>query len=88
MVILFFITLYLYLVRKVECKNHFFQLVIWLSAIIVFYIPLALQNGVGTDYESYKSLYYMSVGDLELYLNKGEFIFIKIMELANYLGHP
>lgn len=86
--VLFFVTLYLYLVRNVKCNGHIIQLIIWFPALVVFYIPLALQKGVGTDYESYYELYYMNNSDLELYLSKGEFVFLKILEFSNYLGHP
>ncbi|MEG0408983.1 MAG: EpsG family protein [Bacilli bacterium] len=86
--ILFFITFYLYIVDKVNCKNLFSQLILWIPAFLVFFVPMALQNGVGTDYETYKSYFYLPASQLELYEGKGEFIFLKIIEISKFLGDP
>lgn len=86
--IIFFISTYLYVVDRVNCKNLFSQLILWIPAFVVFFIPMALQNGVGTDYETYRSYFYLPKSQLELYEGKGEFIFLRIIELSKLLGDP
>ncbi len=69
--IFIFITIYLYLLERIKINSFLAQLTIWLPAFLVFFIPMAIQDSVGTDYETYKLMYYDS--DFSLYLIKGEF---------------
>ncbi|WP_180177237.1 EpsG family protein [Acinetobacter sp. YH12039] len=84
--IFIFITTYLYFSERIRSSSFLAQLTIWLPAFLVFFIPMAIQDSVGTDYKAYKSMYYDN--DFSLYLIKGEFFLIKVIELAKILGDP
>ncbi|WP_418653399.1 EpsG family protein [Tenacibaculum soleae] len=72
--------------EKIKTSHFLVQLIIWLPVIIVYAIPLYLQENIGTDYYTYYFYYYNN--DYLLYLSKGEYIFYYIVLLTRYLGHP
>ncbi len=73
-----FITIYLYFSEKIRASSFLVQLMIWLPAFLVFFLPMAIQDSVGTDYETYKLMYYDN--DLSLYVIKGEFFLVEVVE--------
>ena len=81
-----FITIYLYFSERIKANNFLLQLIVWFPAFLVFFLPMAIQDSVGTDYESYKLMYYDN--DLSLYLIKGEFFLIEVVNLAKFFGDP
>lgn len=81
-----FITIYLYFSEKIRASSFLVQLMIWLPAFLVFFLPMAIQDSVGTDYETYKLMYYDN--DLSLYVIKGEFFLIEVVDLARKIGDP
>ncbi|EOF7534977.1 EpsG family protein [Acinetobacter baumannii] len=85
--ILFFITIYLYTVRNMVSPYLLKQLLVWIPSALVFFIPMAFQKNVGTDYISYIEIYkYPSLR--WLYESKQEYLFLWIIDLAKFLGSP
>jgi len=61
--------------------------IVWLPVFFLFFIIPAMQYGIGTDYFTYKN-YYSHPELLELYYNKGEYLFYYLYRFAieNNLG--
>ncbi|WP_336138300.1 MULTISPECIES: EpsG family protein [unclassified Acinetobacter] len=84
--VFFFCFLYLYGVEKIKCKNFFTQLIVWSPAILVYFLPIAFQKGVGTDYYTYYDYFYNN--EHTFYLNKNEFIYYYIVEASKFFNIP
>ncbi|CAM0740228.1 EpsG family protein [Acinetobacter baumannii] len=84
--VLFFCVFYLYGVEKIKCKSFISQIIVWLPAAIIYFIPIAFQNGVGTDYHTYYDYFYNN--EHTYYLNKNEFIYYYIVEISKFFGIP
>ncbi|MCG8183411.1 EpsG family protein [Tenacibaculum piscium] len=72
--------------EKIKTSHFLVQLVIWLPVVILYAIPLYLQEDIGTDYHTYYNYFFND--DYLLYFRKGELIFYYIVLLTRYLGHP
>lgn len=79
-------TLYLYATRNLKSLSFFKQFIVWIPTFLAFYIPMAFQKGVGTDYYSYISIYSSAV-ERYLYAQKGEYLFLWIIDFAKIFNH-
>lgn len=86
LLILFFITFYLYSVEKYFSLNFWKQFVLWFPAFVIFSIFPGLQYNVGTDYQTYFQYFYNN--EHELYLTKNELIYYYIVEFSKFFGNP
>lgn len=84
--VLFTITIALYLTENSHYNSFLKQLTVWFLPFFVYFIPLAMQFEVGTDYPTYYGYFYNKLHFI--YLWKGEFGFYYLQELVNYLGEP
>ncbi len=79
---------WLYLAQqKIKTSNFFTWLIVHIPVIILYLIPLWLQEGIGTDYESYYS-HFGNSGIIDYYNNKNEYLYSETLKFANFLGHP
>lgn len=85
--ILMFISLYLYGTRGLISNSFLKQFVVWLPCFFVFFIPMALQYNVGTDYLSYVAIYTNSANRW-LYIDNNETLFLTIVDVARFFGDP
>lgn len=83
---LFIICIYLLAVENIKTTSFAKQFIIWFPAYIFFIILPSFQNGVGTDYEVYRSYYYNN-GHF-LHAEKGEYLYYYLVEFTNSLGDP
>ncbi|HCQ5192760.1 EpsG family protein [Acinetobacter baumannii] len=79
-------TLYLYATRNLKSLSFFKQFIVWIPTFLAFYIPMAFQKDVGTDYYSYISIYSNAV-ERYLYAEKGEYLFLWIIDFAKIFNH-
>lgn len=85
--IFLFCSIYLYFVEgRVHNKNFISFFVILFPVFLVYWLPMAFQKGVGTDYYEYYNYFFNN--DHIFYLEKKEFIYYAIVEFTQYLGIP
>lgn len=85
--ILLFITFYLYSVRNLVSSSFLRQFIVWIPCFLVFFIPMALQNDVGTDYASYTDIYNYE-SERFLYQDKKEYLFLWLVSLVKVFNNP
>ena len=67
--------------------GFFKQIIVWAPCFLVFFIPMALQDGVGTDYTSYIDIYNYE-SDRWLYEDKKEYLFLWVVSLVKVFNNP
>jgi hypothetical protein len=86
LILISYIILYFYLVRLKENKLLNF-IICFFPALVLFILVLALQENVGTDYNSYLTLS-NDIFRSESIRKNGEFLFYYLLQLVKFLENP
>lgn len=76
----------MYLTENIVCNSFSKQVLIWFPVLLIYFLPIAFQDGVGSDYPTYYNYFYN--GDHIYYFYKNEYLYYYLVELVRYLGIP